>query len=113
MELSHETRGAVEVVTLSGKLDATVASTARDKLRALIDGGRERLVIDLAAVSFVDSSGLSALVTAFKTSRNAGGDVALTSLQPTVRSVMELTRLHHVFGVYDDVDTAISALDIR
>lgn len=111
MELSHESRGPVEVVTISGKLDAAVASRARDRLRGLIEAGRKQLAVDLSGVAFIDSSGLSALVTAFKAARNGGGDVALCGLQPTVRSIMELTRLHHVFGIFGDVSAAVAHFD--
>ena len=100
----------VQLVSLSGELTAAVAPDVRKKLRQLLENGKVRLLIDLSEVSFIDSSGLSALVVTFKAARGAGGDVVLLRPQPTVRSLIELTRLHHVFQIFDDRDVAHRAM---
>ncbi len=109
--LVRRSLGNVEIVSLSGSLDASVATQARKELKEVFDGGKSLVVIDLGDVSFVDSSGLSVLVTALKTARGAGGDVVLSRLSPPVRSILELTRLHRVLEVFDDPETAAARLE--
>lgn len=110
MLLKRRAVGAVEVLTFPSRADAKVAGEARKELQELIDDGRVRLVFDLSGVGFVDSSGLSVLVTALKKTRSAGGDVALVGLTDPVRSLIELTRLQSAFAMFDDVDAAAAEL---
>ncbi len=104
-----EDRGPYTVVTIGPELDARTAEAAKAFLRELVESGRHRLVLDLSPLSFIDSSGLSALVAALKAARARGGDVRLAGLTPAVRSIVELTRLHRLFAIYDDVDAATAA----
>jgi anti-sigma B factor antagonist len=67
------------------------------------------VVIDLAEVTFVDSSGLGALIVARKSARGGGGSVSLVSPPPTVRRLLGSTRLHDVFAIYDSLTEAINA----
>jgi anti-sigma B factor antagonist len=107
MILARRAVGGVEVVSLPARLDATAAPEIRKELRAVIDGGRRHLLLDLSAITFMDSSGLSVLVTALKAARAAGGDVSLLHLTPPVQSLLELTRLHRVFSIFDGEDEAL------
>jgi len=74
----------------------------------LIEQGNRRLVVDLADVSFIDSSGLGALVSALKTLKRSdnGGDVRLARVQPPVVSLLEIIRLNRVFTSYPTVEQA-------
>ena len=69
--------GGAQIITLEGRLDAAVALEVREQLKGLIDGGDVHLVFDLEGVGFVDSTGLSVLITALKTASARGGDVVL------------------------------------
>jgi anti-sigma B factor antagonist len=77
----------------------------------LIDSGHRRLVVDMSDVSFVDSSGLGALVSALKTLKvlKGGGDVRLANVQPPVVALLEIIRLHRVFASYPTVDQAVKS----
>ena len=110
MVLTRRADGVVEILTFPSRADASIAPQARKELQAILDEGRVRLVFDLSGVDFVDSSGLSVLVTAVKRARSEGGDVALVSLSDPVRSLIELTRLQSAFSIFDDVDSAAAAL---
>ncbi len=110
MLLKRRAVDTVEVLTFPARADASIAAEARKELQGLIDEGRVRLVFDLSGVGFVDSSGLSVLVTALKKARSGGGDVALVGLTDSVRSLIELTRLQSAFSMFDDVDTAVAEL---
>jgi anti-sigma B factor antagonist len=106
MEIGQETINDVEVLKLDGRLDASSARDIRDKVGALSGENRINLVIDMAGVDFIDSSGLGGLISSLRTVNKLGGDVKISSLQNQVRSVFELTRLHRIFGIYDDSTAA-------
>ncbi len=110
MTLSKTAHGPVEVLSFPDSLSAVTAADVRQELKELIQSGRSRLVMDMAKVRFVDSSGLSVFVVALKAARAQGGDVVLLKLTPEVRSIIELTRLHRVFEIFDDLDAAIAKL---
>jgi anti-sigma B factor antagonist len=98
---------AVTVVAVTGDLDLLAADKVKRTLTNLIDRGRLALVVDLADVAYIDSSGLGALVTAMKHARSAGGDIKLCALQTEVRSIFEMTRLIKVMGVYPTRQDAV------
>ena len=113
MNLSSQTHGSVELVCLPQRLVMANAQEARTAIRGLIDDGRTRLVLDLHAVQLVDSSGLSVLVSALKALQPHDGRVVLLSPSKGVRSLIELTRLHQVFEIFEDREAAIGELGER
>ena len=102
----------VTVVRPSGeRLDIEVAADFRAMLLSLIEQGHRRLVVDLSDVSFIDSSGLGALVSALKTLKRSdnGGDVRLARVQAPVVSLLEIIRLNRVFTTYSTVEQAVQS----
>jgi len=87
------------------RIDAAAAVQFRDTMREATDGGHARVVLDLGAVSFVDSSGLGAIIAAMK---HLGPDrrLELAALQPSVARVFRLTRLDEVLTVHADAAAA-------
>jgi anti-anti-sigma factor len=67
------------------------------------------VIIDLADVTFVDSSGLGALIVARKTARERGGSVSLVSPPPVVRRLLGSTRLHDIFDIHESLAEAVNA----
>lgn len=106
MEIGEVTISSVPVLKLKGRLDAASARDFKEKIGLLSKENRVNLVIDMAEVDFVDSSGLGSLVSSLRTVNKQGGDIRLSALQNQVRSVFELTRLHRIFGIYDDSTAA-------
>jgi len=105
-------RDGITVVIPSGpRLDAEVAGELRNTLIDLIDEGARKLVLDLPAVDFIDSSGLGALVSALKRLKQAdpSGDIRLADVQPSVRAVLEIIRLHRVFAQFGTLDEALES----
>jgi anti-sigma B factor antagonist len=107
MEIDVRDEGPVTLIRLSGDLDATMGPRLTEELDRLWTAGRRRFVLDLHAVPFVDSAGLSVLVRLFKRVRAQTGRLGLAALQPPVRRVFELTRLERSFDVYPDVAEAL------
>ena len=85
-------------VTITGRLDAVAAPDLRATLDSIAHRGPQHLLIDLSAVSFVDSAGLAVLVRARRESRLRGGDVVIVSpTLPDAMRVFRLTQFDHVF----------------
>lgn len=99
----------VVAVAAPSELDARNAQQAKDFFKKLVDGGSRRLVLDLSDVSFIDSSGLGALLTVLKAARAAGGDVKLCGMTPPVQTIFELTRLYKVFDVFPAAEHAAAS----
>ena len=107
MNSNQQISDSLEVIALPNRLVMANAKDTRDMLKQLIEQGKTRLVLDLTDVEFIDSSGLSVLVSALKVAQKEDGEVVLLSPSDGVRSLIELTRLHQVFEIFEDKDAAI------
>jgi anti-sigma B factor antagonist len=105
-ETEHE---GVLVLRVEGEVDVSTAPELRERLDGLADRGHTSAVVDLSAVSFVDSTALGVLVSGVKRRRAAGGDLRLVVTEPRVAKVFEITGLTEVFGIYPTVDDAVRA----
>ena len=86
-------------VRLLGELDMSTAPQLRDELVRLASGGPTLVTVDLSQLAFIDSTGLSVLITSLKQLRQQGGDMALRSPGPSTRKVLEITGLTEVFSI--------------
>ena len=110
MILTHRTIEGIDIVALAGRLVMADVPEVRQKLLTTVEQGSGKLILNLAEVGFMDSSGLSVLVSALKATRAKGGDIALLHLSPNVRSLIELTRLQQIFPIFDDEAAALTRL---
>lgn len=97
------------VLPLEGEIDLHVSPNVTASLQLLIAKKPKRLVVDLAKVSYIDSSGLAALIEGMQNVQQYGGGFALASLQEPVRTIFEIARLDQVFRIYPDVNAALAA----
>ena len=95
------------VITPRGRLNMVAAPRLRSLLTDTVKGGRRRVVVDLSATEFMDSSGLGALIAGLKTARQAGGDLRIAQVTPQVAMVLQLTNLDRVLRSYDSVEAAL------
>ena len=115
MQIQIEQAGVATIVRpMTERLDVEVAVVFRAGLLGLIEHGRRHLVIDLCDVTFVDSSGLGALVSALKTIKRStsAGDVRLARAQAPVISLLEIIRLNRVFATYQEIADAVQSYDV-
>jgi anti-sigma B factor antagonist len=100
--------GAAVVKPAENRLDLQVAAEFRTALLQVIEAGQHRVIVDLGDVTFIDSSGLGALVSALKTLKmlKRDGDIRLANVQPPVVALLEIIRLHRVFSSYPSVEQA-------
>ncbi|MFG2331658.1 STAS domain-containing protein [Streptomyces sp. NPDC048604] len=103
----------VVVLTLTGELDHDTADPLRTALDEQIEAGAARIVVDCAALTFCDSTGLNALLRARLQAQEAGGRVELADLRPPVNRMFEITGARTVFTVHDDLRAALAAADRR
>jgi anti-anti-sigma factor len=92
----------VTTVLLEGELDLKTAPDVRDALRAECSGGT-RLVLDVSAVEFVDSSGLNTFVSLDRDATLAGGTFELVGASASLRRLLEITSLLHLAGPFPRV----------
>ncbi|WP_435204133.1 STAS domain-containing protein [Micromonospora sp. bgisy143] len=103
-------RGRVgTVVEVAGELDMSTTSRLRDGLLEVVASGARVVVVDLTAVRFMDSSGLGALVVAYKELRARDGWLGLAGVQPPVRKVLSVTSVDRVIESFDTVQDAEEA----
>ena len=113
MSLNVKTRkvDTIVVVEMSGRL--TIGEPVlllRETLRVHVNEGVRHFVLNLGDVSYIDSSGLGELVSAYTTVRNKQGDVKLLNLTSKAKDLLQMTKLLTVFDVYDDETKAVAAL---
>jgi anti-sigma B factor antagonist len=96
----------IGVVTPKGRLNMVSAKQLRSAVTELVDAGTTRVVVDLAETTFLDSSGLGALVAGLKSARQAGGDLRIARPTQQVVTVLGLTNMDKVLRPRETVDGA-------
>lgn len=107
IEFAVDTRDdGIGVVTPQGRLNMVSARRLKEILSELVTNGTTRIVVDMGETSFLDSSGLGALIGGLKSARQAGGDLRIARVSPAVMTVFELTNLDRVLRARESVDGA-------
>ncbi len=110
MKLTTREVGGVTIVNLSGKITLGEGGlTLREEVRKLLAAGSKKIVLNLGEVSYIDSSGLGELVSAYTAVKNAGGELKLLNLTSKVRDLLVITKLVTVFDVKDDEAAAVAS----
>jgi anti-sigma B factor antagonist len=103
MNIAERQAGMVTVIDVEGNLTlGAAADTLHDKVRSLLQQGQTHLLLNLGAVSYMDSSGLGELVSAFATANKQGGTLKLLNLTKRLHDLLVITKLSNVFESFDD-----------
>ncbi|MBN1846932.1 MAG: STAS domain-containing protein [Sedimentisphaerales bacterium] len=97
------------VLELAGEIDLHRSVKLRERLLDLTAERPDMIVINLSEVSFMDSSGLATLVEALQLCRRNGGALKLVGIQERVRSILEISRLDHIFPIFDSESEAMAS----
>lgn len=97
------------VIKLVGRLDDKTAEKFKTDLKGITTDGLTNFLVDMEAVSVIDSSGLSALVSGFKAIRGQGGTVVLANVGPQTKAALEMARLNRIFSIHTDVASALES----
>jgi len=110
MALKENMKGEVAVIELKGKLmGGSETSEIHDKIKELIGKGSIKVVADMERVSWMNSTGLGALMGAMTSLRNAKGDLKLAKIPDNVENLLVITKLVTIFDTFDTVDQAVDA----
>lgn len=109
MDLKSRSLDNVAILELSGRFDAYEAPAVRDWLKKVEGAASTNVVVNLAGVNFIDSTGMSTLIQGMKHCREQGGNLHLCGLQKPVRIIFELTRLDKAFQLFADEEEASRA----
>ena len=112
LHATHRDAGQVTVVDLSGRIVLGEGSALlRTTVRGLLGDQRKMILLNLADVDYIDSSGIGELVSAFTTVKNQSGDLKLLHLTKKVRDLLQITKLYTVFDVFTDEPTAVRSFN--
>ena len=109
MNLQVDAFDNVTVLKISGRIDTHSAHRLRQQLFLAATGADKNIVIDLAGVDFIDSSGLATIVQAMKQCRSGDGDLRLCRPPQSVRMVLELTRLDKALDIFSTQESALAS----
>lgn len=101
-------QGAVLVLP-QGDVDMSRSPALRQTLHEVQSRKPQRMIINLAQVDYMDSSGLATLVEAMRAAKGSDTKMVLCGMNEKVRAIFEIARLHHFFTIVDSVDEAVSA----
>lgn len=108
VKLTTRKVGDVMVIDAAGRITLGEGSSVfRDTVRGLAAKGEKKLLLNLADVSYIDSSGIGELVSAFTTVTNQGGQLKLLKLTKRIQDLLQITKLYTVFEVHDDEAAAV------
>jgi anti-sigma B factor antagonist len=108
LHLTPRNSGAIMIVDASGRITlGDGSSMLRKTIRQLLDEGQTNIVLNLADVDYIDSSGIGELVSAYTAVRNKSGELKLLHLTKKVHDLLQITKLFTVFEVYTDELSAV------
>lgn len=111
LEVGTRIVDGVAIVNISGRL--TLGNESSGKLRKtvneLLEGGNKKILLDLGAVSYLDSSGLGELVSSYSSAAGHGSTIKLLNLQQKAKDLLQMTKLHTLFEVSDNEAEAIAS----
>jgi anti-sigma B factor antagonist len=112
LQSTYRDAGNVTVLDLSGRITLGEGSALlRTTIRELLAENRVLILVNLADVNYIDSSGIGELVTSFTTVKNRGGQLKLLHLTKKVKDLLQITKLFTVFDVYENEREALSKFE--
>jgi anti-sigma B factor antagonist len=110
LDLKERQAGDVTILDLSGEVRIGEGSVAlRDSIRNLADQGKKKVLLNLAGVKYIDSSGIGELIANYTTISRQGGQLKLLKLTDRVQNLLVITKLLTVFDSYDDETEALKS----
>lgn len=110
LNISERQAGDVTILDLNGKVTIGEGSVAlRSAIRRLLGEGKNKILLNLGSVGYVDSSGIGELVSSFTAVNKEGGTLKLLKLTQKIQDLLAITKLLTVFDVFDDEESALSS----
>ena len=112
MDISSRVKGEVVILDISGEIDLYNAPEIKDIVNKLIDQKRYNVIINLKEVTYIDSSGIGALISSLSNLKKYQGGLKIINVFASVKKVFELTKLTSFFEIYDSEDEAVKAFQL-
>ena len=110
LNIRERQAGDVTILDLEGKITIGEGSVSlRSAIRRLIEEGKKKILLNLAGVGYVDSSGIGELVSSYTTINREGGQLKLLKLTQKIKDLLTITKLLTVFDVYDNESDALGS----
>ena len=110
LNIRERQAGDVTILDMDGRITIGEGSVAlRGAIRRLLEEGKKRVLLNLAGVGYIDSSGIGELVSSYTAINKEGGQLKLLSLTQKLQDLLTITKLLTVFDVYDDESEALSS----
>lgn len=111
MKLISREQDGIVILEPRGKIMGGPDATAlKESIRDYVNQDKNRVVIDLAQVDWMNSTGLGIMISCLKTVKEAGGELKLSNVTDKIKSLLTITKLVTVFDAYDSTDEAVSSL---
>jgi anti-sigma B factor antagonist len=110
MKIETRTSGDVKILDCSGRITLGEGTmVVRNSVRDLLNSDNKKIILNLAEVNYIDSSGIGELVSTYTTVANNGGQMKLLNLTKKIHELLAITKLLTVFQVYEDEQSAIAS----
>ena len=110
MKANNRQVNGVTIVDMSGRITLGEGSVIlREAVKDLLAKGQKKILLNLGDVSYIDSSGIGELVSAFTSVRREGGELKLLKLTKKVHDLLQITKLYTVFDIKDDEAAAVKS----
>lgn len=111
MEIREEKKGDTTILALNGHMDISKSVLLEKRVQAVFEQGAKNLIMDLADLHYISSSGLRILLLASQQSQKRGGKLLLCSLQDTIARVFEISEFDTLFPILPTLDEALDELE--
>ena len=113
MQIKREDRGDISIHSLSGEMDLYSSQEVREWIRESLTDGHNNIILDCNGMSYIDSSGIGVLISLFTTLRKRGGQLILCSLQSSVQSVINFTKLSGFLKISNNLEEALESIGAK
>ncbi|MFM1770405.1 MAG: hypothetical protein RJA22_2934 [Verrucomicrobiota bacterium] len=110
MDLQTQPEGNILILSIAGKLDAVTTPQFEQKIRELIDGGTQRILVDLDQLDYISSAGLRGLLLLSKLLKAKGGQAGVANIKGNVRSVFEMSAFATILPVSESRAAGLARL---
>ncbi len=109
MEIQEESRGSLVVVAPSGRVDGFTSPELESRISGIIERGDHNVLLDCENMEYISSAGLRVILTSAKKCQKEGGKLTVCSLQPSCKSVMEVSGFLNMLEYHETRDAALAA----
>lgn len=111
MDITKRNKGDIVVLDITGEIDLYNAPEIKDIISKLIEEKKYNVIINLEKVSYIDSSGIGALISSLSNLKKYQGGLKIINVYASVRKVFELTKLTSFFEIFDAEDVAVDSFN--